>query len=117
MKSEAEVLDNDIKMKIVLIEGLHRLKESYAINPLKGDPDVVQESILEEERILFFLKIEKFKLQVKITSIVDTVGEFPPGSKMHDFKPAKFAMPTNCDHCQNLIWSFSTKQGLKCKVW
>jgi hypothetical protein len=104
-------------MKNVLIEGLFRLKESYAINPLKGDPDVVQISILEEERLSFFLEIDRFKIQTKISAIIDAVGEFPPGSKMHDFKPTKFTLPASCDHCHNLIWSLSSTQGLTCKVW
>ena len=104
-------------MKHICIDGLTRLRESYSINPLKGDPEVVKASILEEERSLFFLEIEQFKLQTKMNEIIEAVGEFPPDSKLHDFKPAKFAIPVNCDHCHNIIWGLTTKNGLTCKVW
>ena len=112
----SEQLDSEIKMNRVCIDGLNRLKESYLIYPLKGDPEAVQKSILDEERQLFFQQIERFKLMTKIDAIIQEVGEFPPDSKLHEFKPAKFPMPANCDYCHNIIWSMTSKHGLKCKT-
>ncbi|KAL2916688.1 Protein BZZ1 [Polyrhizophydium stewartii] len=96
-------VDLEVSVKAKGISGMESLIKAYTANPQQGDADDVRENVLESRRDLVMLGTQRRRLETQIDTIVRTVGEFPPGSRAHNFKTTSFAIPTTCDFCQQTI--------------
>jgi hypothetical protein len=64
----------DISGRLKDLEGLHNLKEAYLSNRSLGDPDDVNENILETSRSITVLQTMSALYEAEIHGIVQTMG-------------------------------------------
>lgn len=64
----------DITTRVKDLEGLSNLKEAYRGNGSLGDPDEVQENILETSRSITLLQTMSALYETEINTIVQTMG-------------------------------------------
>ncbi|XJO71715.1 hypothetical protein BDV3_001184 [Batrachochytrium dendrobatidis] len=114
IRQELTATDHDISVEKKGIAGMENLLKVYTANPQQGNADDIYENLLESNRGLVLVHTLKCKLETQIKAIVDSVGEFPSGSKVHNFKNISFAIPTPCDVCQQTVWGV-TKSGISCR--
>ena len=103
----------EIENKHKELDGLRNLYDAYLKNPKTGDPDEVNENMIETIRAITLLELQKTRYLTSINTLTASIGE-ADDSRRHTLAKSTFAIPTTCDYCQEKIWGL-TQQGMTCK--
>ncbi|KAF8475882.1 hypothetical protein BDZ91DRAFT_710506 [Kalaharituber pfeilii] len=105
----------DVEKKQREVESLKAKKEQVKLDESTGQVDAeVTRALFNSLEEFIVLDNKKTTFQMEIDTILLAVGDIARGASTHKFKSASFKIPTNCDFCQERIWSMGSK-GYTCR--